>query len=72
MKIIVTAGAIILDQQNRILLQRRSDYGDWGLPGGGMDAGEPTEETMIRGVYEETGLEIKEYNLYTVYSGPRM
>lgn len=72
MKIIVTGGAIILDQQNRILLQRRSDYGDWGLPGGGMDAGESIEETMIREVYEETGLKIKEYNLYTVYSGPRM
>lgn len=72
MKIIVTGGAIIRDQQNRILLQRRSDYGDWGLPGGGMDAGESIEETMIREVYEETGLKIKEYNLYTVYSGPRM
>lgn len=72
MKIIVTGGAIIRDQQNRILLQRRSDFGDWGLPGGGMDAGESIEETMIREVYEETGLKIKEYNLYTVYSGPRM
>ncbi|MGG0822339.1 NUDIX domain-containing protein [Paenibacillus turicensis] len=72
MKIIVTGGAIIRDQQNRILLQRRSDYGDWGLPGGGMDAGESIEETMIREVYEEIGLKIKEYNLYTVYSGPRM
>jgi mutator protein MutT len=71
-KIIVTGGAIIRDQQNRILLQRRSDYGDWGLPGGGMDAGESIEETMIREVYEETGLKIKEYNLYTIYSGPRM
>lgn len=72
MKIIVTGGAIIRDQQNRILLQRRSDYGDWGLPGGGMDAGESIEETMIREVYEETGLKIKEYNLYTIYSGSRM
>ncbi|GIP53253.1 NUDIX domain-containing protein [Paenibacillus vini] len=72
MRIIVTGGAIIRDHQNRILLQRRSDYGDWGLPGGGMNAGESVEETMIREVFEETGLEIKEYDLYTVYSGPRM
>lgn len=56
----------------RILLQRRSDYGDWGLLGGGMNAGESVEETMIREVYEETGLEVREYDLYTVYSGPRM
>lgn len=72
MRIIVTGGAIIRDHQDRILLQRRSDYGDWGLPGGGMNAGESVEETMIREVYEETGLEVKQYDLYTVYSGPRM
>ncbi|WP_410769506.1 NUDIX domain-containing protein [Fontibacillus sp. BL9] len=72
MRIIVTGGAIIRDHQNRILLQRRSDYGDWGLPGGGMNAGESVEETMIREVFEETGLEVTEYDLYTVYSGPRM
>nr|WP_059054638.1 NUDIX domain-containing protein [Paenibacillus senegalimassiliensis] len=72
MRIIVTGGAIIRDRQGRILLQKRSDYGDWGLPGGGMNAGESVEETMIREVYEETGLEIKQYDLYAVYSGPRM
>ncbi len=72
MRILVTGGAIIRDHQGRILLQRRSDYGDWGLPGGGMDAGESVEETMIREVYEETGLVVKQYDLYTVYSGPRM
>lgn len=72
MKIIVTGGAIIRDVQGRILLQRRSDYGDWGLPGGGMEPGESIEETMIREVLEETGLEVRQYELYTVYSGPRM
>ncbi|OAB38314.1 NUDIX domain-containing protein [Paenibacillus glacialis] len=70
--IIVTGGAIIKDDRGRILLQKRSDYGDWGLPGGGMEAGETIEETMIREVKEETGLEIKEYKLSSVYTGPRM
>ncbi|MGG3506550.1 NUDIX domain-containing protein [Paenibacillus lautus] len=56
MKIIVTGGAIIRDHHGRILLQRRSDYGNWGLPGGGMEAGESVEETMRREVLEETGL----------------
>ncbi|MCM3204825.1 MULTISPECIES: hypothetical protein [Paenibacillus] len=31
-RIVVTGGAIIRDDHGRILLQRRSDYGDWGLP----------------------------------------
>lgn len=71
-RIIVTGGAIIKDKDGRILVQKRSDYGDWGLPGGGMEAGESIEETMIREVYEETGLEVKSYELYAVYSGKRM
>ncbi|MEK8127732.1 NUDIX domain-containing protein [Paenibacillus filicis] len=71
-RIIVTGGAIIKDSQGRILLQKRSDYGDWGLPGGGMEPGESIEETMVREVKEETGLDLVDYELYAVYSGPRM
>lgn len=72
MKIIVTGGAIIRDHRGRILFQRRSDYGNWGLPGGGMEAGESVEETMRREVLEETGLVVRDCELYGVYSGSRM
>ena len=72
MKFIVTGGAIIRDKLGRILMQKRSDYGNWGLPGGGMEAGESIEETMIREVFEETGLLVKQHELYSVYSGSRM
>ncbi|BFH64749.1 NUDIX domain-containing protein [Paenibacillus azoreducens] len=72
MRIIVTGGAIIEDAWGRILLQRRSDYGNWGLPGGGMEPGELIEDTMKREVREETGLEVTGFELYGVYSGPRM
>ncbi|MCM3342477.1 NUDIX domain-containing protein [Paenibacillus sp. MER TA 81-3] len=71
-KIIVTAGAIIRDHRGRILMQKRSDYGNWGLPGGGMEPGEAIEETMIREIYEETGLFVEQHELYSIYSGERM
>ena len=71
-KIIVTGGAIIRDKKGRILLQKRSDYGDWGLPGGAMEPGESIEETMIREVKEETGIDFEVYNFYSVYTGERM
>ena len=71
-KIIVTGGALIKDSNGRILLQKRSDYGDWGLRGGAMEPGESIEETMIREVKEETGISIKEYTFLSVYSGKRM
>lgn len=71
-RIVVTGGAIIRDDRGRILLQRRSDYGDWGLPGGGMEPGERIEETMIREVKEETGLDVISYELSSIYTGERM
>lgn len=37
-----------------------------------MEAGESIEETMVGEVFEETGLVVDEYELYSVYSGSRM
>ncbi|MDO7907661.1 NUDIX domain-containing protein [Paenibacillus sp. JX-17] len=37
-----------------------------------MEPGESVEETMIREVYEETGLTVYEYKLYAIYSGEAM
>ncbi|KOY16839.1 NUDIX domain-containing protein [Paenibacillus xylanivorans] len=71
-RIFVTGGAIIRDHMGRILLQKRSDYGDWGLPGGGMEPGESIEETMIREVKEETGLDVSSYELASIYTGEKM
>ena len=42
------AAAIILNSQNQILLQRRSDSGKWGLPGGCQELGERFQDTIIR------------------------
>lgn len=65
-RVVVTAGALIKDRYGRILLQQRSDYGDWGLPGGAMEYGETIEETMLREVYEETGLQLHDYKFLSV------
>ena len=70
--ILVAAGALILDAQGRLLLQRRSDGGLWGIPGGGMESGETLEEAARREVREETGLEIGSMTLFGVFSGPEM
>jgi 8-oxo-dGTP pyrophosphatase MutT (NUDIX family) len=62
------AVVIILNDQQEVLLQHRTD-GGWGLPGGLMELGESLEETARREVKEETGLEIGELTLMNIFSG---
>lgn len=63
------ANAAALDDDGRILLQRRSDDGLWALPAGALDAGETLAHTAIRETREETGLEVEPFKLLAVYAG---
>jgi ADP-ribose pyrophosphatase YjhB (NUDIX family) len=64
--------AIIQDAAGKILLQRRSDNGLWGLPGGSVEIGESVRDAIIREVREETGLTVDVVRLVGVYSDPRL
>jgi ADP-ribose pyrophosphatase YjhB (NUDIX family) len=68
--LVVGSSAIVVDSQNRILLQRRSDSGNWALPGGAMDIGETLAESAIREVREETGFDVRIDRIVGIYSDP--
>ena len=63
-------GVIVLDSQNRYLIEKRSDCGMWGLLGGRVDPGETVEQTAVREVFEESGFHIEVTGLIGVYSQP--
>lgn len=60
---------IVVNSNKEVLLIRkgRGAYkGKLDLPGGGIDYGETAEETLKREFMEEIGLEIKDFELFTV------
>ncbi|MCH7662017.1 MAG: NUDIX hydrolase N-terminal domain-containing protein [Euryarchaeota archaeon] len=59
--------AAIFDGEGRILLMKRDDDGTWCLPCGFVDPGESPEETAVREVREETGLDVRVIDLIGVY-----
>ena len=73
--VIAMGGACALfDDDGRVLLVRHT-YGrlNWELPGGGAEPGESPDETAIREVREEIGLEVAIDRMTGVYYevGPR-
>ena len=63
----------LIDQNSRILLERRSDVGWWGITGGRVDPGETPLQCAIREVNEETGLVInpESISLLDIYGAPK-
>ena len=65
--------AIIQDMQGRILITQRSQEkhwaaGWWEVTGGGVSAGETSQQAIVREVAEEAGLDVSDYPLDCVYS----
>ena len=52
----LSCGIIIVDKNNRILMQHVTGQRHWDIPKGTQDAGETTKETAIRELKEETGI----------------
>lgn len=69
----VTAGAMIFDDEGRILLLDhvfRPDSG-WGIPGGFLTKGEQPEAALRRELKEEIGIEVEAVELLFARTLPR-
>lgn len=70
--LLVGAAILLVDQQNRLLMMKRSDNHSWGIPGGAIEPGEPLEIAAKREAFEETNLEIDGMTLFGAFSGPEL
>lgn len=57
------AQVLVLDTQDRVLLQQNTDYGQWGLPAGACEEGQSFTDAAVSELYEETGLKVNESDL---------
>ena len=69
----VGAHALILNNQNKVLVTRRSAVNDympllWDIPGGYVDIGETVEQALVREVKEETSISIVPVKPIYVYT----
>jgi 8-oxo-dGTP pyrophosphatase MutT (NUDIX family) len=62
--------AVIVNNDGRVLLTRRSDNGRWALLGGIVEPGEEPADTVVREAWEETGLTVVPERLASVTVDP--
>ena len=67
----LAASGIVVNEKGEILLQKRADNGQWGLPSGYVDIGESVEHGAIREIWEETGIHTQVKRLVGIYSDPQ-
>lgn len=69
--LVVAASAAVVDDEGRLLLQRRVDNGLWAMPGGGMEMTESLPQAAVREVREETGYEVEVTGVVGTYTDAR-
>jgi ADP-ribose pyrophosphatase YjhB (NUDIX family) len=65
-------GAIVYDEEQRILLVQRADSGIWLYPTGWADIGYSASEVAVKEVLEETGITCVAEGVVAVLDGMRM
>jgi 8-oxo-dGTP pyrophosphatase MutT (NUDIX family) len=68
--LVPACGVLAVDDQGRVLLQRRRDTGQWAIPMGKQELGETPTQCAVRETEEETGVLVEVTGLLGVYSDP--
>ncbi|MDF0531722.1 NUDIX domain-containing protein [Tsukamurella sp. 8F] len=58
--------AVVVDDEGRVLLGKRSDFGHWASPAGVLEPGEQPADAILREITEETGVTARIVDLVSV------
>lgn len=68
----VAAMGILYNQEKGLLLEKRTDTGEWCTPGGAIELGESLEDALEREIKEETNLDIANPKLFDIKANVHM
>ena len=68
--IVPAVTAFVVNDAGDVLMERRSDNGRWGMPGGVQEIGENIAGTVVREVREETGITVEVIGLVGIFTDP--
>jgi len=68
--IVPSVNVAVTNDAGEVLLIRRSDNGNWALPGGAVDLGESLTQAAVRETREETGVDCEITGLSGIYTDP--
>lgn len=70
-RLVSSVNVVVVNDAGEILMIRRTDNGNWALPGGAVDLGESVAQAAVRETLEESGIERAVTGIVGTYSDPR-
>jgi ADP-ribose pyrophosphatase YjhB (NUDIX family) len=69
--LVPSVNVVVTNDKSSILLIRRTDNGNWAVPGGAIDVGESVAQAAVRETLEESGIECEITGIVGIYSDPK-
>lgn len=69
--IVPSVNVAVTNDAGELLLIRRSDNGNWAMPGGAIDLGESLSQAGVRETKEETGIDCEITGLVGIFTDPK-
>jgi 8-oxo-dGTP pyrophosphatase MutT (NUDIX family) len=69
--LVPSVNVVVVNGSGEILMIRRTDNGNWAVPGGAIDVGESVAQAAVRETCEESGIECEITGIVGIYSDPK-
>jgi ADP-ribose pyrophosphatase YjhB (NUDIX family) len=69
--LVPSVNVVVVNDAGEILMIRRTDNGNWAVPGGAIDLGESVARAAVRETLEESGVECAITGIVGIYSDPK-